>query len=106
MDNWYKKARDKNYDIVVYALLIFLYGIGWDFVVDEKIDLWSMVGVISYTIFVMMFFIKGRRVSEGRASGGHLSNISSRNDLMGKIILAAILYGLLLYKLLGKLIIK
>ncbi len=99
MNNFLKNFEAKNYDIVIYAILIFIYGLGWDFVRDQIIDIWSIIGVVSYTAFVMLLLARSRNLPPQPGAGEHLSKISRKKDVLGKIVLAVVLYALLLYKL-------
>ena len=97
--SWLNYLKDKNLDTVIYGLLIFLYGFGWDYVIDKKVENWSVVGVVSYTIFVMVILVRSRRTKEEADSIGRISTTSIKKDNIGKMMLAMVLYGLLLYKL-------
>ena len=99
MTKFLQNMEDRSYDIMIYTFLIFFYGLGWDLVQDGVVDYWSVIGVISYTMFVLLLLVKRRRGLPDPGAGQHLSNISSRKDITGKLILGAILYGLLVYKL-------
>ncbi|MBU1890180.1 hypothetical protein KJ782_01665 [Patescibacteria group bacterium] len=96
---WFNYLKERNLDTVIYGLLIFLYGFGWDYVVDKKIESWSIIGVISYTLFVMVILVRNRKTTGKADPVGRISNISIRKDNIGKMMLAVVLYGLLLYKL-------
>ncbi len=99
MSKFLKKLEDRNFDILIYSVLIFFYGLGWDLVQDRQVDYWSVIGVISYTVFVLLLLVKRRMNLPDPNAGEHLSKISPRKDFTGKMVLAAILYGLLVYKL-------
>ncbi|MDP3964809.1 MAG: hypothetical protein Q8Q20_04120 [bacterium] len=100
--NLLKAIHNIKLDYVIYGLLIFMYGLGWDYANDETIDFWSIVGVLSYTMFVFLIFIRGQKKQP--PAEGRLNAMSARSDMVGKIILAALLFGLLFYKLFDGLI--
>lgn len=91
--------RKRNIDICIYAALIFLYGIGWDYVLDKKIEPWSLIGVLSYTAFVLILFAKNQHRAVADLTG--TMRPKTRLDYVGKLVVALILFGLLMFKLLS-----
>jgi len=96
--NFFIKIRDRNYDLPVYFLLVLLYGLGWDLAVDNTLQFWSVIGVISYTSFIVIFMVRTRRRERAQTSSKP-AVAQPKHDLFIKLALAVLLYGLLVFKL-------
>lgn len=99
--NFLRNIRHRNIDLYIYSALIFLYGVGWDYVLDRSIEGWSIVGVISYTAFVLILFTKNQQTPVKPELTGTIRP-KTRLDYIGKLVVAAVVLGLLVYKLLSE----
>lgn len=95
---FFQNIQKRNFDLAIYVVLMLAYGLGWDYVIDRKLELWSVVGVFSYTGFMLLFLVRTR--SNFKAAPPTEAYPRTKLDLIGKIALGVVLYALLMYKLL------